>query len=707
MEASTVFSSAEDEESPPQPPRAPKKPRELSYHGDVRIDPWFWLRDREDPDTLEYLQAENAFTEAAMKSTEGLQELILSELRGRMKEDEASVPEKEGDYYYYTRFEEGSQYPVYCRRFGNMEAPEEVLLDANDLAAGQSFFRIGAFKNSPDHQWLAYSVNTDGSETYTVHIVNLSTGLELPETIPNTYYALEWANNSQDFFYNSLDEHHRPAAILQHHLGDNSTEDRVVRHEDDVGFYLRVARSGSGRFIYIIARGNNKSEWWYLDADNPSSPPVLIQERQDGLEYDVVDQGEQFLVLHNGDGANDYKISTAPIATPEQAHWQDFLPYQPGRPIRGMLAFHNHLAISYRKDGLPQIHVVDLSSGHAHTIEFEEEDYFIRLQQGREWDTPVLRFLYSSLTTPPTIYDYNMNTRERVLVHQTEVMLGFDSGNYVTRRLWAPAQDGSWIPLTVLYRKDHPLDGSSPLHLSGYGSYGGAMEANFNHHRLSLLDRGFIYAIAHLRGGMELGWDWYANGKLLQKKNTFTDFIDCAEHLIRGGYASPGNIVAEGGSAGGLVMGVAANWRPDLFKAIVARVPFVDVLNTMLDHTLPLITLEYNEWGNPNHPEFYHYIKSYSPYDNIVAQDYPHLLITGGWNDTRTTYWEPAKWAARLRESKTDQNLLLLKIDFDAGHAGASGRFDRLKEVALEYAFILKAFGMESVEGNSASYQSR
>lgn len=678
-----------------QPPAAPKKHLELARHGDVRVDPWFWLRDREDPDTLEYLRSENAYAEAAMKSTEGLRETLLTEMRGRIKEDDSGVAEKDGDYFYYTRFEEGSEYPLYGRRYLGLDAPEEILLDANLLAQGQNFFRIGVFRNSPDHRWLAYSVNTDGSETYTIHIVNLTTGEKLPETIPNTYYSLEWANDSQNFFYNILDESHRPAAILRHHLGEDPAADPVLRHESDPGFYLRVIRSASGRFLFLVARGNNRSEWWFIAADQPASEPVLIAPRQDGLEYDVTDHGHRFLILHNGGGANDFQISAAPVESPGPENWRDFLAHQPGRPLRGMQAFRDHLSISYREEGLPQLRVIDMNSGQSHTIGFAEEDYFVRLQPGREWDTSVLRFVYSSMTTPPTVFDYDMNTRERTLVHQTAVLGGFDSGNYVARRLWAPGQDGSRIPVTVLYRKGQALDGSSPLHLSGYGSYGGAMEAVFNINRLALLDRGFVFAIAHLRGGMELGWDWYAQGKLLQKKNTFTDFIDCAEHLARRGYTSAGNIVAEGGSAGGLVMGVVANWRPDLFKAIVARVPFVDVLNTMLDHTLPMISLEYSEWGNPNYREYYDYIKSYSPYDNVQAQDYPHMYITGGLNDTRTTYWEPAKWAARLRDSKTDQNLLLLRIDFEAGHGGASGRFDRLKEVALEYAFILKAFGMD------------
>ena len=678
-----------------QPPRAPQKRHELSLHGDTRNDPWFWLRDLDDPDTMEYLKAENAFTDAVMKPTEGLQESLFAEMRGRIKEDDSSVPEKEGSYFYYTRFEEGGQYPVYCRKQLSLDADEEILLDVDQLAKDQDYLQVGVFENSPDHQWLAYSVDTDGSEQFTIHVMNLQTRELLPETIPNSYYSLEWANDSRTFFYDILDENHRPVKIFRHRMGDDPTTDELVYQEDDPRFFVGITKSATRRFIYVVAGGNNMSEWHFLDADHPEGQLTLIEARHEDFEYDVVDHGERFLVHNNGDGAKDFKVSETLISTPARDNWRDFLGHQPGRPITRILAFQDHLAIAYREGGLPQVRVIGLPSNQSHAIVFEQEDYSVRVQPGREWDTATLRFTYASMNTPPTVYDYDMNTREREFKKQTEVLGGFDPKTYQTRRLLAPARDGTQIPISILYRKGLGFDETTPLYLYGYGSYGLVMEAEFGSARLSLVDRGFIFAIAHLRGGMELGWDWYEGGKLLQKMNTFTDFIDCAEHLVREGYTAAGNIVAAGGSAGGMLMGAVANLRPDLFQAVVAHVPFVDVLTTMLDDTLPLTTMEYNEWGNPSQPEFYEYIKSYSPYDNVKAQGYPNMLITAGISDPRVTYWEPAKWTARLRELKTDDNLLLLKIRLDSGHAGASGRFERLKEVALEYAFILKAFGME------------
>jgi oligopeptidase B len=676
-------------------PQAPKRPQELKIHGDIRVDPWFWLRVAEDPATMDYLKAENAYTEAMMKPTEGLQKALYAEMRGRIKEDDSSVPEKEGDYYYYTRFEEGGQYPIHCRKYGTLDAEEEVLLNVNQLAEGKDYLRVGVFKNSPDHQWLAYSLDIDGSEQYRIYVKNLETAELLDETIPNSYYSLEWANDSQTFFYDVLDQYHRPVKVLRHLLGNDPAMDSLVYEETDQRFFVGLRKSASKRFIFVTAEGNNMSEWYFLDADHPDSPLTLVEPRCEDFEYEVVDHDQRFLIRHNGDGARDFKVSQTLIAAPGKENWQDFIPHEPGRPILRLYPFEEHLAISYRTKGLPQIQVRELSEEETHTVGFGEEVYSVRVQRSREWDTPNLRFTYASMTTPPTIYDYNMETRERQFKKQIEVLGGFASENYETRRLWAPARDGAQIPISVLYRKGASFDGSAPLYLYGYGSYGLVMEAEFSSARLSLVDRGFIYAIAHVRGGMEMGWDWYQDGKLLKKMNTFTDFIDCAEYLIKEGYAARGNIVAAGGSAGGMLMGVVVNLRPDLFRAVVAHVPFVDVLNTMLDRTLPLTTMEYNEWGNPEQKEYYEYIKSYSPYDNIKAQAYPHLLITGGISDPRVTYWEPAKWAARLRDTKIDDNLLLLKIHMDSGHGGASGRFQQLEEVALEYAFILKAFGME------------
>ncbi|MFQ6027311.1 MAG: S9 family peptidase [Dehalococcoidia bacterium] len=678
-----------------QPPKAPQKPRELVTHGDIRNDPWFWLRDLEDADTLEYLKAENAYTEAVMKPTEESQQQLFEEMRARIKEDDSSVPEKEGEYYYYTRFAENQQYPIHCRKRHSLDGEEEVLIDVNELGQGQDYIQVGFWENSPDHHWLAYAADNDGSEQYTIYVKDLDTGELLADTIPNAYYSLEWASDSQTFFYNVLDQNHRPVRVFRHRLGEDPSQDPLVYEEQDERFFVGLHQSASRRFIYIASEGNNMSEWYFVESAHPEGELRRIEPRQTDFEYDVTDHGDRFLILHNGDGAKDFKISETPVAAPARENWVDLVPHEAGRPLRRIQAFRDYLIISYRRQGLPQIRVMDLSADQVHDIAFDEEDFSVRAHGSREWDTANLRFSYTSLTTPATTYDYDMGTRQREFRKQTEVLGSFTPEDYRTRRLLAPAQDGTLIPISLMYHQDTALDGSAPLYLYGYGSYGLVMEAEFGSTRLSLVDRGIIFAIAHVRGGMEMGWDWYEEGRLLRKQNTFSDFIDCAEYLIGEGYTARGHIVASGGSAGGMLMGAIANLNPGLFQAIIAHVPFVDVLNTMLDDTLPLTTLEYNEWGNPQQQQYYDYIKSYSPYDNITAQDYPHLLITGGISDPRVTYWEPTKWVAKLRELKTDDNLLLLKIHMESGHAGASGRFERLKEIALEYAFIFKVFGME------------
>ena len=676
-------------------PSAPKRPQETTTHGDTRIDPWFWLRDVDDPATLEYLRAENAHTEAVMAPEEELQESLFLEMRSRIKEDDSTVPEKEGDYYYYTRFEEGKQYPIHCRKRRSLDNPEEVLINVNELAEGKDYCRVGNWENSPDHKWLAYSIDDDGSEQYTIVIKNLETGELLEEAITNSYYSLEWANDNQTIFYDVLDENHRPVKIFKHRLGDDPAEDELVYEETDERFFVGVIKSSSKRFMFVASSGNNMSEWYFMDAGDPSSELRLIEPRREDFEYDVDHHADRFLIRNNGDGARDFKVSETSISAPGRENWRDLVPHVLGRPIGGIGVSQDYFVLYYRSNGLPQVQIRDIATGETHDLTLDEEDFAVRLQGGREWDSPILRFSYASLTTPATVYDYDMNTREREFRKQTEVLGDFSSDKYQSRRVFATAEDGTQIPISLLYAKDTPLDGSAPLYLYGYGSYGIIIDSDFSSVRLSLVDRGYIFAITHIRGGMDLGWDWYEEGKLLNKQNTFTDFIACAEHLISEGYTTKGRIVASGGSAGGMLMGAVVNLRPGLFKAVIADVPFVDVLNTMLDDTLPLTTMEYNEWGNPNEQQYYDYIKSYSPYDNVQRQDYPHLLITGGISDPRVTYWEPAKWAAQLRESKTDNNLLLLKIHMDSGHGGASGRFDRLREVALEYAFILKVFGME------------
>ena len=682
----------------PAEPAAPRRPHLVEVHGDAWPDPWRWLREQDDPATMEYLRAENAYTDAFMaplSAEGGLQDGIYAEIRGRIKEDDNTVPEKEGDYYYYVRYEEGGQYPIYCRKKGSENGPEEILLDVNALAEGHDYTRVGTFENSPDHRLIAYGADFDGSEQYTIHVVNLDTGETLPDTIPNTYYSLEWANDNRTLFYSVLDEHHRPVSIYRHTLGDDPAEDTLVYHEEDPRFFVGVGKSSSGRFIYLVAGGNNMSEWRFLDAADPDSEPTLIEPRAADFEYDVVDHGDRFFIRHNGHGARDFMLATAPVSAPGWGNWTEFLPHEPGRPIRGIDAYREHLVVACRLDGLPQVMVLRLSGGDVHYVAgVDEDDFAMSPRGGREFDTTALRFSYTSMKTPAAVYDYDMATRERVLRKQQEIPSGYDGDEYETRRIWVAARDGTAVPVSLLMRRGTPIDGSAPLYLYGYGSYGLNMEASFSVSALSLVNRGFIFAIAHIRGGMEMGWDWYENGKLLNKRNTFNDFIDCAEHLIAEGYTSAGRIAAAGGSAGGMLMGAVVNERPDLFGCVVAHVPFVDVLNTMLDDTLPLTTMEYNEWGNPNDAEYYRYIRSYSPYDNVRAQDYPSMLVTGGISDPRVTYWEPAKWVAKLRATRTDNNPLLLRIHMDSGHAGASGRFERIKEVAEEYAFVLNTFGM-------------
>ncbi len=679
----------------PTQPIAPQRPHTITTHGDERADPWFWLREQDDPQTMEYLRAENAFTEAFMQPLEALQEAIYAEIRGRIKEDDNTVPEKEGDFYYYVRFEEGGQYPIYCRRQSSDDGPETVLLDVNRLAEGRDYTRVGAFRNSPDHKLAAYGVDFDGSEQYTIRLLDLETGQTLPDAIPGTYYSIEWANDNRTFYYSVLDERHRPVSIYRHLLGTDPAQDALVYHEDDARFFVGLGKSNSGRFIYVVAGGNNMSEWRFMDANDPQAELTLVEPRAVDFEYDLADHGDRFLIRHNGDGARDFQLATAPISNPGRANWTEFMAHQPGRPLLDLDAYRDHLVVACRQDGLPQVMIMRLGDNDAHYISgIEEEDFAMSPRGGREFDTTSLRFSYTSMKTPAAVYDYDMDTRERVLRKQQEIPSGYDADRYDTRRIWATARDGTSVPISLLMLKGAPVDGSAPLYLYGYGSYGLTMEASFGISALSLVDRGFVFAIAHIRGGMEMGWDWYENGKLLKKRNTFHDFIDCAEHLIAQGYTSAGRIAAAGGSAGGMLMGAVVNERPDLFGCVVAHVPFVDVLNTMLDDSLPLTTMEYNEWGNPNDAEYYRYMRTYSPYDNVRRQAYPAMLVTGGISDPRVTYWEPAKWVARLRDLRTDENPLLLKIHMDSGHAGASGRFERIKEVAEEYAFILNALGL-------------
>ena len=690
------------------PPDAPKQPQTSSLHGRERRDDYAWLKDPDwqkvmrtpdvlDPKIRAYLEANNTYTETVLAPQKELMAELFAEMKGRIKEDDSSVPSPDGPYDYYRRFEEGGQHPIFCRRAKDDEqAEEEILLNGNVLSEGTSFFRVAACRHSPDHRLLAYAVDLSGSEYTTIRIKDLESGELLADEIGSAQGDVVWSADSRTLFYTILDDNHRPCEVRRHRLGEDPKSDVLVYAEKDPGFFVGVGKTESGRFVAISSHDHTTSEIRVIPADVPETPPRVIAERQSDVEYDIADQGERFYILTNIAGAEDFKIATCPLDDTGPESWRDLVAHEPGRLIKSIRLFAGHMVRHETVEGLPRIVITDLQSGEDHAIAFDEAAYDLGILPGFLFDTTILRFSYSSMTTPPRVYDYDMASRERVLRKEQEVPSGHDPADYRTERISVTSHDGAAVPVSLLYRKDQKLDGSAPLLLYGYGSYGHAMPASFSTNRLSLVDRGFVYAIAHIRGGMDKGYGWYSSGKLLTKKNTFLDFVAAAEGLIEEGYTSKGQIAIHGGSAGGMLVGAVANMRPDLLKAVVGEVPFVDVLNTMCDDTLPLTPPEWPEWGNPiADAEAYDYIASYSPYDNVEAKDYPHILATAGLTDPRVTYWEPAKWVARLRDRKTDSNLLLLRTNMDAGHAGASGRFDRLKEVALVYGFLLRVYGLD------------
>ena len=681
-----------------RPPLAPRRPQPLERHSDWRVDHYFWLREREDPDVLAYIKAENDYTQAAMASCDDLQDQLYAEMRARIQETDLSVPVRRDEYFYYSRTEDDRQYPIFCRKLGTLDAPEEILLDQNKLADGHGFTELGVFVVSPNHQLLAYSVDHAGDEHYTLVIKDLSTGALLPDVIPNTYYSVEWANDSRTLFYNILDDAARPFKAFRHHLGEDPAADQMIFHEPEAKYYLSLRKSKSGRYIFIQLFSSMTREEWFIPADLPTEPPRVVQPRRHGHEYHTTHHGEHFYITTN-DQALDFRVVRAPLATPESAHWEEVIPHVPGVKLDRVEAFQDHLVLHLREQGLRALHVLHVTDETPaqwprHAVDFPDAVYTVWGGENPTFATTTLRLSYSSLVTPHTVYDYTMTTRQLELRKRQPVLGGYDPTDYVTERLWATAEDGTQVPMSLVYRRGLARDGSNPTWLYGYGSYGASSDPVFNSNRLSLLERGFIFAIAHVRGGGEMGRSWYNQGKLLQKRNTFTDFIACAEHLIQQEYTNPARLVAAGRSAGGLLMGAVLNLRPDLFRAVIAGVPFVDVVSTMLDPTIPLTVGEYEEWGNPEDATDYAYMKSYSPYDNLVAGEYPAILATAGLNDPRVQYWEPAKWVAKLRTLKTDNRLLLLKTNLEAGHGGASGRYDYLKEVAFEYAFFLHALNM-------------
>ncbi|MBI3208547.1 MAG: S9 family peptidase [Candidatus Solibacter usitatus] len=668
------------------PPRAKIVPRQITQHGETRIDNYFWLRDRDDPDTIAYLEAENAYTEEVMAPAKALEDELYQEMLGRILQTDTSAPVRRGDWLYYSRTEEGCQYAVYCRKRGSMDAPEEILLDCNALARDVPYLRLGNFAVSPDQSLLAYSLDLSGDEIYTLFIRNLETGELLADRIPNTYYGLAWLNDNRTLVYITLDDALRPCRAHLHRLG--VTEDTLLLEEPDERFHLTLHKSRSRRFVFLQLDSAASSEVHYIDADSAAAPHLLYA-RNDNVEYDVEHHGDHFYI-RTTEGGRNYRVVTAPIADPRRENWVEWLPHRANVMVESVEPFANHIVVEERENGLRRLRICAMD-GVEHTVEMPEPAYTLSIGDNPEFHTAAVRFTYTSLVTPPAVYDYDMAARRRTLVKQMPVLGGYEPEQFETLRLHAPSHDGALVPISLVWRKGALRNGANPLLLYGYGSYGISIDAAFVSDRLSLLERGFIYAIAHIRGGEDLGKPWHDAGKLEHKKNTFFDFIAAAEFLIREGYTSPSRLAILGGSAGGLLMGAVINMRPELFHAVIAKVPFVDVLNTATDPTLPLTVIEYDEWGNSNEKPFWELIRSYSPYDNIQPKPYPNMLVTAGLNDPRVSYWEPAKWVAKLRALKTSDNLLLLRTNLAAGHGGASGRYDKLRETAQDYAFLLKA----------------
>ena len=672
-----------------------KVPMPLEKHGHTRIDDYYWLRERENPEVIAFLEAENDLAEKQMAHVKALEERLFEEIKARFKQTDMSVPYKRDGYFYYTRFEEGKEYPIYARKKDALEQPEEVVLNGNELAEGHDFFSIGGWAVSSAQDIVAYAVDTQGRRIHTAYFKNLTTGELLPDVLPEVTENLTWANDNRTLFYGKQDPATlRAFQIYRHVLGTDWREDKLVFEEGDEAFSTWIFKTKSRKYLMIVSSQTLSQEYRYLDADDPYGEFKVFLTRERDHEYHVAHFDNRFLIRSN-DRAKNFRLMAAPLEHTGRENWQEIVPHREDVYLSDFDVFKDHLVLEERVRGLTQIRVLPWASGDGHYLEFTEPAYRAHLGMNPEIDTATLRFEYTSMKTPLTIYDYDMNTRQRVLLKQEEVLGGFDADNYVTERLYARAADGAEIPLSIVYRKGLRKDGQNPLLLYGYGSYGFSIDAAFASSRLSLVDRGFVYAIAHIRGGQELGRRWYEEGKMLNKKNTFTDFIACAEFLVHEKFTKPDKLFAMGRSAGGLLMGAVANMRPALFKGVVAEVPFVDVVTTMLDPSIPLTTGEYDEWGDPNQKEYFDYMLSYSPYDNVAAKTYPHMLITGGLHDSQVQYWEPAKWVAKLRELKTDNNRLLLKTNMDAGHGGATGRFRRHLETAFSYVFLLDLAGIK------------
>ena len=686
MTVSTTLEPS-DTQSRVTPPSAKKIPHITEIHGRTLLDDYFWLRDKDNPEVQAYLEAENAYTDAVMKPTSELQQKLYQELLSRIKETDVEVPYRYGAYFYYSRTESGKQYPIACRKRETLDASEEIVLDVNELAKGQSFMAIGAYQVSDDANLLAYSTDNTGFRQYTLVVKDLRTGTLLPERIGKTG-SVAWANDNRTIFYTVEDSAKRQYRLYRHTLGSTSA-DELIYEEADERFNVEVFRTRSKGYLFCICSSHTTSEARYVSAENPHGEWKLIEPRRQDVEYYPDHNGDFFYVRVNDTGRN-FRLIRTPIAMPSREHWTEVIPHRATVMLDDAEFFKRHYVLHEREHGLPQISVAAITGGAPRRISFPEPAYLVVPYINREYDTDKFRYSYQSFITPPSIFEYDVNAGTSTLLKQKEIPSGFDPGKYVVEQLYAPARDGVNVPISVLYQKGADLDGTSPLYLYAYGSYGHSVDVAFNSNLFSLVDRGMVYAIAHPRGGGEMGKTWHDDGRMMRKKNTFTDFISCADYLLDKGYGSKEKLVIEGASAGGLLMGAVANMRPDLFCAIIAKVPFVDVINSMLDETLPLTVGEFEEWGNPKEKAAFDYMISYSPYDNLENKSYPTMLVKTSFNDSQVMYWEPAKYVAKMRALRSDKNLVLLKTNMGAGHGGASGRYDRLKEIAFDYAFILR-----------------
>ena len=679
-----------------QIPIAKKIPKPLTIHNDTRIDNYYWLNNRDNQDVLDYLNEENTYTKNSLKHTEGFQKKLFEEMKARIKEDDSSVPYKLNGYWYLTKFEKGKDYPIYIRKKETLKAEEVILFNCNEMAKPHAYFNLGGISISPDNTLAAFSIDTVSRRQYTIQIKNLITGEIYSDKILNTTGSATWANDNKTLFYAMKDEVTlRSHKIFKHLLHSDSNNDHEVFYEADETFNTFVYKSKSKKYIIIGSSSTLSSEYRFLNADTPDAKFNIFQKRTKNLEYSIAHYKNCFYITSNIDNAKNFKISKTKEKTTGKENWQDLIPHRKSVLIEDVEIFKDYLIINERENGLNKLRIINWNCDEDYYLPFNSETYTTYIGNNPDFDSDFLRYGYNALNTPGSIIDYNLKTKQSQIKKEQEILGGnFKKENYESKRIWAIARDGTNVPISLVYKKGIKLDGSNPLLQYAYGSYGSTIDASFSSIRLSLLDRGFIYAISHIRGGEYLGREWYENGKLLSKKNTFTDFIDCSKYLIEQKYTSNKHLYAYGGSAGGLLMGTIINMNPELYHGVLAAVPFVDVVTTMLDDTIPLTTGEYDEWGNPNELEYYNYMKSYSPYDNVEAKSYPNMLVTTGLHDSQVQYWEPAKWVAKLRDSKTDSNILLLNTDMDSGHGGASGRFESLKEVALDYVFLLDLEGI-------------